>query len=29
VVTPAHLTGKKPLSFVGRDPRYEPYPYDD
>jgi len=28
VVTPDHLRGLKPLTFVGRDPRYEPYPYE-
>ena len=29
VVTPKHLRGEQPLSFIGRDPQYEPYPYDD
>jgi hypothetical protein len=29
VVTPEHLRGRKPLSFIGRDPRYEPYPYEE
>lgn len=28
VVTPKHLRGEEPLSFIGRDPQYEPYPYD-
>ena len=27
VITPEVLTGQKPLTFVGRDPRSEPYPY--
>ncbi len=27
VVSPEVLTGEKPLTFVGRDPRSEPYPY--
>lgn len=27
VVVPENLTGDKPLTFVGRDPRSEPYPY--
>lgn len=29
VITPKHLRGEEPLSFIGRDPQYEPYPYDD
>ena len=29
VITPKHLRGEAPLSFIGRDPQYEPYPYDD
>lgn len=29
VVSPKHLRGEAPLSFIGRDPQYEPYPYDD
>lgn len=28
VITPKHLRGEEPLSFIGRDPQYEPYPYD-
>jgi hypothetical protein len=28
VVTPKNLTLEEPLSFVGRDPLTEPYPYD-
>ncbi len=28
VITPEHLRGREPLTFVGRDPRYEPYPYE-
>ncbi len=28
VVTPAHLAGGRPISFVGRDPQTEPYPYE-
>jgi hypothetical protein len=27
VVTPDNLTGREPLSFVGRDPEEGPYPY--
>ena len=27
VVTPESLAGDRPLSFVGRDPQTEPYPY--
>ena len=27
VVTPENLSGDRPLSFVGRDPQTEPYPY--
>jgi hypothetical protein len=26
-VTPENLSGDQPLSFVGRDPQTEPYPY--
>ena len=29
VVTPEHLTGQRPLSFVGRDPQRDPYPYSE
>ncbi|MBW2280524.1 MAG: hypothetical protein JRG76_00990 [Deltaproteobacteria bacterium] len=29
VITPNHLTGKQTLTFIGRDPQYEPHPYDD
>ncbi len=28
VVTPENLAGREPISFVGRDPRSEPYPYE-
>ncbi len=28
IVTPDNLSGRRPLSFVGRDPRNEPYPYE-
>jgi type IV secretory pathway VirB2 component (pilin) len=27
VVTPENLAGNRPISFVGRDPQTEPYPY--
>ena len=27
VVTPKNLTGEEPISFVGRDPERDPYPY--
>ena len=29
VVTPGNLTGERPLSFVGRDPQRDPYPYSE
>ena len=29
VITPEHLMGERTLTFIGRDPQYEPYPYDD
>ncbi len=28
VVTPENLAGNRPISFVGRDPLTEPYPYE-
>ena len=28
VVTPDNLRGREPISFVGRDPQNEPYPYE-
>ena len=27
IVTPDQLVGRKPITFVSRDPRTEPYPY--
>ena len=27
VVTPEHLRGEKALTFIGRDPQYDPYSY--
>ena len=29
VVTPRNLTGERPISFVGRDPQRDPYPYSE
>lgn len=27
IVTPDHLLGRRPISFIGRDPETGPYPY--
>ena len=29
VVTPENLTGQRPISFVGRDPQQDAYPYPE